>query len=696
MKQEWSKIQKRVILIILFFLLACLTVTSLSKIAEAQLIINELMYNPSDCHDTECEWIELYNTANNTIISNPELQSNSSIRFNHTNNSDLKDCFLDTKKLPSFSLSPQSYLIITRNKNTFLKHYPLIQENGSNQTNSPVIIESIFSLSNTGDTISIHGAHWCNDIFDYSPIITFANGNNMTLERKENGTWRESLSYGGTPGKKNTLLQPLAETISNKTNQSVPSNQSKNTTTQSCSIDLSIELAEMVTESKNVFFAVSAKTTTQHERNYSVKGTITTVQGAVIKEYFPWTNESFTLAKQKTKAYSPNLQPGTYVISFNETSSGCQLRYASHKELLIVVSPKMPEQNSSLEIEKVYLSEEGTVGWGEQFLIKVKVYKGEDTKYSVKIYLMNDKEKISQTTSINLFNQFQEYQMTIPLQVDLNCNQKKQANAITLVMEGLGERAEKSLHMKEGQNNLCQTTTTVNSSDVSHSESLTPNTSKSNISKKEFFSIQNMSQNISVGQNISFILQIQTDDSPHSYRVYSYLYSGAHCYSCKQGELLRNSSEFKIEIPANQFLKQNITIYPDAVLPAGKNYKIKTKIFKDGRKTPKEITQNITFLITNTSSSDLKELQQEVYSLNTSLHNSSKVSYSNNSISSISLNAKQTIDSENVSFKSNNKITGAIAASTIYTSTNEKSTIFIPILLMVVVCSLLIILWRKP
>ena len=67
----------------------------------ANVTINEIMFNPVDCKDTDCEWIELHNTAN--------------ISYN------LSSCTIMGKGLPETIIDPDEYVIVTRKKQIFLK-----------------------------------------------------------------------------------------------------------------------------------------------------------------------------------------------------------------------------------------------------------------------------------------------------------------------------------------------------------------------------------------------------------------------------------------------------------------------------------------------------------------------------------------------------------------------------------------------
>ncbi|MDD5086352.1 MAG: lamin tail domain-containing protein [Candidatus Nanoarchaeia archaeon] len=146
------------------------------------VIINEIMYDPNGT-DTGREWIELYN--NNDFDVNISEWKLFESEVNH--------------KLTAFQgsdiLNKKEYLIIADNPEQFLNDYP-----GFGET----IIESSFSLSNTGEIICIKDNTFQTiNCVDYSSEL-LANGDGKTIEFS--GTeWMESLVYYGTPGMENSV-----------------------------------------------------------------------------------------------------------------------------------------------------------------------------------------------------------------------------------------------------------------------------------------------------------------------------------------------------------------------------------------------------------------------------------------------------------------------------------------------------------
>lgn len=174
-------IKNNILLSIYTIFLVVFSVTALGDV-----IINEVMYNPDTAvqgTDAQFEWIELYNNGSNTVnLSTWQLEEN-----------DFDDV----------TISPDSYVVVARDKLYFESYY------GNNDTvwdgndGSYDVLDGSFALSNSGEIINLTNSTY-NELFDYAPYIALGAGNKKTLARYGN-TWGESLTNNGTPGKVNTF-----------------------------------------------------------------------------------------------------------------------------------------------------------------------------------------------------------------------------------------------------------------------------------------------------------------------------------------------------------------------------------------------------------------------------------------------------------------------------------------------------------
>lgn len=169
---------------IIYTSLFLIVVGCVPMVADAQVVFTEIMYDV-DGTDSGYEWIEVYNGSTDQI----DLAS----FFLFENNVYHKISSEDTTML-----SGQSYAVIADNPVKFLEKYPNF---------SGTIVDSAFSLNNSGETIKFFNA-------DKIEIDSFS----YTSDMGANGTGNSLQEYDGvfivaepTPGIKNSTI-PIDET----------------------------------------------------------------------------------------------------------------------------------------------------------------------------------------------------------------------------------------------------------------------------------------------------------------------------------------------------------------------------------------------------------------------------------------------------------------------------------------------------
>lgn len=660
----------------------------LSTPGYANVQINEIMYNPLDCNDIDCEWVELFNNASENI--------------------NLKNCTFNNKQLANITIGPNEFLILVRNEELF-------KENFLHSNNN--LVEFPFGLSNSGSLLSLNGTSFCNNSFDYSLYTNLANGNNFSLEKTQNNYWQESLLSGGSPGFQNSFFNEIYNnsnynnsnynnTVSNNTEGNNETNYLNNPSTlSSCDLALKIDVDNLITYSENFAFKVileNKNTNNQIESFYAtINGEIQDINGVLIKEYSPWKNESISSIKYKD--YSPNLDEGVFQITFSITELSCNDSDLSDNNFstLIAINPNYQSPTSKFEIEKLYLDSNYLVSWGDQFQVKVVLYKGDDTKQAVELYVIQNDEIVSKKTKINLYNSFQESSLTLPIQLDSNCDGSIGDGPATLVISGLDLEESSEFEIQGINQDVC-TEYIKNSEPLSGSEDdfqdpfslSSQSSSENNVNGVQTLSdsstlldyqILEIPINASSNQTINLTVEINSDDSSHNYSFYAYLYKGAWCYSCNDNQLPRNDSAETIFLLAKQSYNHTFYLALDDNLNIEDAYKIKVRFYKDNQKTPFEIISNLSIVETPVSR----------IILNQTIENSSLIPEDSiNNITSISsvASSNPSVDFTNSSSKT---LTGA-ASALVYESTGKRTIAFVPILLLISASVLLFILWRKP
>ncbi|MFH1065629.1 MAG: lamin tail domain-containing protein [Nanoarchaeota archaeon] len=164
-------------------LLASLLLAS-CKMAAAGLLVTEVMYNPNQCDDTDCEWVEIYNNGETSV--------------------DLSAWKLNNKPLEG-TLSSMQYLVIAKeltdgtdaDTDSFEKYWGN-NEGVWDEADGFSAMQVSISLANSAGIVNLTNGNE-SDVFSYTSAMG-ANGNGKSLERTKELGWEESEKVGGTPG----------------------------------------------------------------------------------------------------------------------------------------------------------------------------------------------------------------------------------------------------------------------------------------------------------------------------------------------------------------------------------------------------------------------------------------------------------------------------------------------------------------
>ena len=163
-----------------------LLVSAASVQAADDVVINEIMYAPSDAFGgTYNEWVELYN--NDTVEVN------------------ITGWAIDGTTIPAVTMQPGDYAIIAKNDTKFADCYPDVM---------CTVVKATISLRNDGEVINLNdSSESVIDDADFTGCADLALKNNKTLELNAVGGWEASLVDGGTPCAENSVLDEGSSTL---------------------------------------------------------------------------------------------------------------------------------------------------------------------------------------------------------------------------------------------------------------------------------------------------------------------------------------------------------------------------------------------------------------------------------------------------------------------------------------------------
>ena len=656
-----------------FFILFALVFVILCTVCSAELLITEIMYNPSSemGSDSDLEWVEIYNSNNQEF--------------------DLAGFTINNKKIDSVKIPANSYLVIAKElidgKDKDLDSFESCYGNSDRAWNSSdlsinIVDSQSFSLSNTKGTITLSDSNY--EIATYYED-DFADGDGYSLELINN-TWVQSKELYGTPGRKNTGSLVIEETVKtipeeiqlsvhlddtiytnllyddlfklklvNKDNCSkknyvtvdyylTDENQTtiqENTFTRenigcssysstgkivlssggtfnlcgkvvnsdfgnSFNSDFICKQVKVIDVSKipcevfisvlteKVFYQDGEKVSFYNQLNektypYSIEYWVEDLFGNSIKNKVTTTNTN-------KKSYTPRIEEEDRVLFLKaRVTPACKdynLTNNYFEKMLIITNPQITssenvggEEDSTIEIKKVPPANKK---FGSVVKAEVGIYKGSTSKYSLSAYVEKSGKKISEITKINLKDKHTNYKVTLPIQLDPNCNLKVKEGKAKLIVEGLGTEDSETIEIEGVDKTLCRDYLSY----VKELEKDSSNSDTSGGANKFAYTFVNFPQKEKSGKEFDLQVKFTGDSSDHEIKVWAYLYRGSKCYSCcndceSARERDDNLIEFDLDSGKEKVVSLPVSI--DSGLESG-DYNLKLKIIKDNQKTVKELT----------------------------------------------------------------------------------------------------------
>ena len=378
------------------------------------IFVSEFMPDPEDdCSDCS-EWLEIF-------ISEPV---------------EAESLLLETGKYQTIinsSLSAGEYLLITRNVSVF---------SGMWNTDGVKLMESkSLRLTNTGSNITLYKDSIAIQSITYSGSVTNESYGICADELVRHNT--------PTPGRENDCAGE-------------PSNQTNDTGADSCDVSVAIESEQFFSSGEKQNYFLVLKDESCVEKDVVIEYWIEDLFGENIKAKYN-TTTVMECYKSISREWTPPETKGTeayrimtqlYVFGCNDTDV-----FNNHADKIVVVGGEPAAKASSIKILKIDSGSDNKAKFGDMVDIVVNVYKGNTTKSSVDVWIENSAGTKIAKANLNVYEKFSNQTVTVPLQINPNCDGNYANGSYVVRTEGLDAQDYGELKIEGQSTSLCKTKT---------------------------------------------------------------------------------------------------------------------------------------------------------------------------------------------------------------------------------------------
>ena len=502
-------------------------------IAAKAVIINEIMADTLD--DTNNEWIELYNNDSISIDVNNWL-----IGDNKSNDA-IEGGLYDKEG----TIIPASgFAIITDDATRVYNNFNVSEDAIRLYVDDNSIGEN--NLANDGETIYL---------YDNNGTLIDKKAYNKTTKGLSWALYNGSLNLSDpTPGFPNDGII-LLET--------------------GCDYAVNFILEKALFDNSSDFsFKIRASKLSGIATNFSMRAKIEDMNGKIIREYRPFTNDSISTQRTSSEL-TPNLEEGkSYILDANLTTECTDSDNESNFNTeIITIKGKPPQESSSISILSILdLGNDKEAKFGQTIRARINVYKGNTNKETIDVWMQDSSgNRISKQSRAGLESKYTNYTLTIPVQINPNCDGKFDDDSYTITASGLDSEDEHEIEIAGITESLCEEMEVQQAAASGKLEYSIAQFNELAYPKKEF------STSVMLDNN---------EDRDMKIKLYSYVYRGSKSYS---GEREENMKELTLKANSLHVIELE-NIIPEAE-PG--NYKFKVVINKDSQKTSSELTKDI-------------------------------------------------------------------------------------------------------
>ena len=339
-------------------------------------------------------------------------------------------------------------------------------------------------------------------------------------------------------------IYSVNNTGGNFSNESICTNLTViNTQGIECNISLNIETDknlydndESIKYNINLIYENSTAILTEDDLDFEIEYRVDDVFGSSVQQESITKN---TNQKSFSKTYYDDISGDrAFLIKARLIKVNCNDTTGSdnYAEKLVVVKGAKPRD--SIEIIKVLDLYEGKARFGWDVRAEVEISKESDDYEDITLWIEKGSDRISSESRIRIKSPG-DYTLTVPIQIDSNCDEKLAGGNYDLVAEGLGDSDSENIRIEGISPSVCKTSVSGGGDDKEDKDEKNYNDEKELEEKNEDeviirllnFEISKVSGEIYC--KVDLINNFQEDKT---FKIYSYAYSGGKCLSQGLGE----------------------------------------------------------------------------------------------------------------------------------------------------------------
>tara|TARA_Y100000310_G_scaffold332444_1_gene408037 strand:+ start:13062 stop:15287 length:2226 start_codon:yes stop_codon:yes gene_type:complete len=236
-------------------------------------------------------------------------------------------------------------------------------------------------------------------------------------------------------------------------------------------------------------------------------------------------------------------------------------------------------KDSIFNIEKIYdLGSYNRAKFGQTIRAKVNIWKGDDTKNSISLWVEDEKgHRISKHSKASIYTKYTSHDLALPVQIYPNCDENYEDGNYTLKIgwtSGYKVKDSYNFSIRGISNDVC----------------VGKEKPKEEKAKRFVYELVSAPDKILAGKEFKAEVKLVNNENRlHNITIWSYVYRGPKCYSG-----IREENKKELILPRNGEVIETLKNKVKEAEPG--DYKLRIMIIKDVQKTPYIITGDISIV----------------------------------------------------------------------------------------------------